>query len=85
MGMASKGLNFRLTFHPCPLKCPVLILGGEADFVTAAIHSEEMHRAMPQSELHIVERASHSVFSDRPDYVFPVIEDFVKRTYSAKV
>ena len=63
------------------VKCPVLIIGGEADFVTAAVHSEEMHRAMPQSELHIVERASHSVFSDRPDYVFPVIEDFVNRTF----
>lgn len=63
------------------IQCPVLILGGEADFVTAPVHSEEMHQAIPQSELHIVERASHSVFTDRPDYVFPVIEDFVARTY----
>ena len=63
------------------IQCPVLIVAGEADFVTAAVHSEEMHQAMPQSELHIVERASHSVFSDRPDYVFPVIEDFVERTF----
>jgi len=63
------------------IKCPVLIIGGAADFVTAPVHSEEMHQAIPQSELHIVERASHSVFSDRPDYVFPVIEAFVERTY----
>ncbi|MBQ5813666.1 MAG: alpha/beta fold hydrolase [Clostridia bacterium] len=64
------------------VKCPVLIVAGEADFVTAPIHSVEMHEAMPQSELHIVERSSHSVFGDRPDYVFPVIEDFVKRTFN---
>lgn len=63
------------------IKCPVLIIGGKEDFVTAAVHSEEMHKAMPQSELHIVEQSSHSVFSDRPDYVFPVIEAFVERTF----
>ena len=63
------------------IKCPVLIIGGKVDFVTAAVHSEEMHKAMPQSELHIVERASHSVFTDRPDYVFTVIEEFVNRTF----
>ena len=63
------------------IKCPVLIIAGAEDFITAPVHSEEMHQAIPQSELHIVEESCHSVFSDRPDYVFPVIEDFVKRNF----
>lgn len=56
---------------------PMLIMAGKEDFITAPVHSEELHKAVKGSELHIVERSSHEIMEDRPDYFFPVVEDFI--------
>ena len=60
---------------------PMLIFGGKEDFITAPVHSEEIHRAVKGSELHIVERSSHEIWDDRPDVIFPTINDFVERNF----
>ncbi len=63
------------------VKVPMLILGGKEDFITAPVHSEEIHEAVKGSELHIVENCSHEIWDDRPDYIFPTIIEFVERNY----
>lgn len=63
------------------LKIPVSIFAGKQDFITSYEHSVEMHEAIPQSELHVMDQCSHMLFNDRPEYVFPQIEDFVKRNF----
>src|SRR5262245_41135095 len=35
------------------IRCPVLLLHGEQDDVVPALHSRELHAAIPQSELHL--------------------------------
>ncbi|MEG1758118.1 MAG: alpha/beta fold hydrolase [Oscillospiraceae bacterium] len=75
--------DFDLVDELHAIKCPVIIFSGKQDFITAPVHSEEIHRAIPQSELCEVDCASHHIFSDRPDVMFPKIEEFVKNTFSA--
>lgn len=60
---------------------PTLILVGKYDHITPAEASEDLHAAMPHSELHIIDNAAHECFCDRPDYVFPCVADFVKRNF----
>ena len=60
---------------------PTLILVGKYDHITPKEASEDLHAAMPHSELHIIDDAAHECFCDRPDYVFPCVADFVKRNF----
>lgn len=60
-------------------KLPVMVVVGKYDHVTPVCESERIHKAVPGSEFHIVDDAAHEVFSDRPDVIFPLIRDFVKR------
>lgn len=70
------------TIHELPnLKIPVTIFAGKQDFITSYEHSVEMHEAIPQSELHVMDECSHMLFNDRPEYVFPHIEEFVKKHF----
>ena len=66
------------------VKFPVLIMCGKYDHICAPIYSEHLHEAIPHSELHVIDECAHEVFSDRPDFVFPCIIDFVGRTFSPK-
>lgn len=66
------------------VKMPVLILCGKYDHITAPMYSEHLHEAIPHSELHIIDECAHEMFSDRPDFVFPCIVDFVGRTFAPK-
>jgi len=60
---------------------PTLILVGKYDHITPVESAEDMHEAMPHSELHIIDEAAHECFCDRPDYVFPCVADFVSRNF----
>ena len=60
---------------------PTLILSGEYDFVTDVESGRELHESIEGSEFHIVKDSAHALFSDRPDYVFPCINDFVARNF----
>lgn len=63
---------------------PTLILVGKYDHIAPVEYSQLMHQAMPHSELHIIDGAAHECFSDRPDYVFPCVADFVKRVFTSE-
>jgi len=63
------------------VKCPTIIFAGKDDFITSYEHAVEMHEAMPHSELHILDRCSHELFCDRPEYFFPHVKDFVERNF----
>lgn len=60
---------------------PTLILVGKYDHITPVPYSEDLHKAMPHSELHIIDKCCHECFCDRPDYVFPCVADFVERNF----
>jgi pimeloyl-ACP methyl ester carboxylesterase len=58
---------------------PVLIIAGRRDSFTPVSLSEEMHRLVPGSELHVVEEGSHTAPIERPAEVTQVIADFLRR------
>lgn len=65
---------------------PCLILSGGKDFITDMEANLEIHKAIPNSEFHVIhEDASHEIFADYPEIVFPIIEDFVKRNFKPDV
>ena len=55
---------------------PTLLLLGDNDIVTIP-HSEEMHRALPQSELVVVAGATHGLPMEKPDVVSRLVLDFL--------
>ena len=63
------------------ITCPTLIFAGKYDFITSPEHNEEIHRAIHGSEYHLLENSSHSLFSDEPETVFPIIQNFIDRTF----
>lgn len=59
------------------ITAPTLILAGRQDWICAPEFSEEIHQAIPGSELHIFENASHSLRQDVGDELCERIRGFV--------
>jgi pimeloyl-ACP methyl ester carboxylesterase len=58
---------------------PTLIIAGERDGFTPAHLSEEMHRCIRGSELHVVRDGSHTAPIERPAEVTARVEAFLSR------
>jgi len=58
---------------------PVLIVGGERDGFTPPSLSEIMAQQIPESELLVVERGSHTAPIERPQLVADTVLDFLDR------
>lgn len=50
------------------IRCPVLILGGEADKTVGPEASRELHAALAGSELHMYPGLGHAAFEEAPDF-----------------
>lgn len=61
---------------------PCLILVGEQDFITDVDAAKELHQALQNSELHVIEGAGHYSFVDSGDKEFPIIQRFVEEHFS---
>ncbi len=61
------------------ITAPTLIIAGKHDWICAPEFSEEIHRLIPHSELHIFENSSHSVRADEPERLRETIADFIAR------
>lgn len=60
---------------------PCLCLAGKEDFICDVEANTDIANAIPKSEFHIIPDASHEIFADCPEIVFPIINDFVARTF----
>ena len=60
---------------------PCLVMAGEQDFICDVEANREIHEAIPNSEFHIIPGASHEVFADCPEIVFPILKDFIDRNF----
>jgi pimeloyl-ACP methyl ester carboxylesterase len=60
------------------IKAPTLILAGEFDFIIAE-HTAKLAKAIPGSQEIIVEGATHTVPTDKPDVVNKIILNFLGR------
>jgi pimeloyl-ACP methyl ester carboxylesterase len=61
------------------IAAPTLIIAGDRDGFTPLSLSEDMHRLIPGSELHVVRGGSHTAPIEKPDEVTRASADFVRR------
>jgi proline iminopeptidase len=66
------------------VKTPVMVLAGKEDFITPVVHSQEIADAIPAAELHVLEKAAHNVYTDRPETLDMMIE-FMSRNFTPTV
>jgi proline iminopeptidase len=73
--------TFNLVPELSKVSCPSTIIVGEQDFICDVASNSLIHDSIPGSEFHIIPGASHEVFADCPELVFPIINDFVDRNF----
>jgi len=61
---------------------PTLIVAGRGDTVTPLHRSEQMHELMPNSELLVVDDATHVAPLEAPDEIGDAVEAFCERVFS---
>lgn len=59
------------------LKCPVLVMVGEADLLTPPERAEEIAALAPRAKLVRVPRCGHMLTMERPDVVNPVLAEWL--------
>lgn len=59
--------------HLPRLRCPVLVMCGDADQLTPLECSEEIATLVPQAQLHVVPRCGHMLTMERPQEVNAVL------------
>jgi pimeloyl-ACP methyl ester carboxylesterase len=57
---------------------PVLVVSGDRDAITLE-HTLQIFHALPQAELCILPGTNHGTFSDRPEWLNPIITSFLNR------
>ena len=61
-------LAFDATEELGRISCPTLILGGEEDKIVGAEAARELHRRIPDSELHLYPGLGHAAYEEAKDY-----------------
>jgi pimeloyl-ACP methyl ester carboxylesterase len=57
---------------------PVLVISGDRDAIRLE-HTLEIYRALPDAELCILPGTDHGTFSGRPEWLNPILTDFLDR------
>jgi pimeloyl-ACP methyl ester carboxylesterase len=57
---------------------PTLVICGDRDVITLE-HTLEIYRALAHGELCILPGTGHTTFSDRPEWLNPIIGEFIER------
>jgi len=73
--------NFDLIPDDKTINLPCLVMAGEQDFICDVEANQEIADAIPGSEFHIIPGASHEVFADCPELVFPILKQFIDKHY----
>jgi pimeloyl-ACP methyl ester carboxylesterase len=61
------------------LRCPTLIVTGDADRVVPAANSQLLHRLIPHAELEIIPGGGHLVFIEQAERVNQILLQFLQR------
>ncbi len=59
------------------IQCPTLIIAGNEDSLIPFSEAETMHRKIPNSQLHIIEKAGHLVNLEQPEEFQKILEEFL--------
>lgn len=58
--------------------CPTLIIVGKEDWINPLAMAEQMHQAIPYSQLHILE-GKHIIWEDQPKQYYPLVKAFLQQ------
>lgn len=58
---------------------PVLLVWGKDDATVPVAAAQDILKAIPQAELHVIEEAAHLPHYERPERVNPVLMEFLRR------
>ena len=58
---------------------PVLLIWGRADQTVPFSVSDDVRKAVPQAEFHPIDDAGHVPFYEHPEFVNPILIDFLRR------
>jgi pimeloyl-ACP methyl ester carboxylesterase len=61
---------------------PVLVISGDRDAITLE-HTLQIYQTLPNAELCVLPGTDHSTFAGRPEWLNPIISDFLERPESA--
>jgi pimeloyl-ACP methyl ester carboxylesterase len=61
------------------IQCPTLIICGHNDQLTPLEHSQEMARAIPHAQLHVLPRCGHMLTLEQPLQVAGLLLEWLKR------
>lgn len=70
--------------HLPAVRCPVLVMVGDADRLTPPERSEEIAALVPQSELVVVPRCGHMLTMERAEVVNAALAGWLERTLSLR-
>jgi len=59
------------------VSCPVLILQGSGDRLTPVPGAEQLHRALQNATMHLIEKAGHQVMQEAPEAILGHIAPFL--------
>lgn len=59
------------------IQCPTLIIAGNEDTLIPSSEAETMHSKIPNSQLHIIEKAGHLVNLEQPEEFQKILEEFL--------
>ena len=65
------------------IRVPTLLVFGEKDAITPPRMGQYLHRHLPQSELHLIEKAAHTPFLSHAETFAAHYTDFVEHTAKA--
>ncbi len=71
--------NYNVTPYLKDIQVPTLILVGDDDFICPQSQSERMHKAIPNSELHIFKKCGHFASLEAPDEFVSVIKKWINK------
>ena len=59
------------------ISAPTLVVAGASDFIFPPEAQAELAAGIPNASLHLIERAGHDPWTERPDAFFPVLRRFL--------
>ena len=71
--------TYNVTPHLNKIDIPTLILVGDDDFVCPPSQAHRMHKAIPNSEIHVFEKCGHYPFWESPKEFYRVVRDWVNK------
>lgn len=77
--LAKSALRHNLREEVPNIKQPACLIWGQNDSITPAFVSEEFHKLLPDSELHVIHECGHAPMMEKPEEFNGIFERFLEK------